>query len=521
MIMKTKYIFIGLLFALFLTFTISGCKKYDVALIEELSVNREFAPVALTAKVRNQTIVELNWTVDANVAHYVVEFSADDPDFNTVFKTVEVTAAELPIQVALEGETVYSIRVKAISARGLDDSKWALITATTLTEQIMLPPQPGDIEATQATLRWVANSNVTQLVVNPGDIIHDITAQEMIDGIATITGLTGETSYTVVLLNNTKTRGTSAFTTGIDVGDNTLVTPADDLFQMIADANPGDILLLEQGDYTAQTGTIALSKSITIQGLRVDFKPLLKVNFELTDGAVDVSLIDLDLQGDGEGSTTLTDVVRYTGIGNYNSLLISGCNIHNYARSFIAGNVLDAIVQSVTVENCIVTDVFTSGGDFIDFRNSDVLNVSVTTSTFNNCAPGRDFFRIDAAGTSNNTGLTVNVLLEDCTLYGISNTDDRILYVRFASNAITVRNNLFAATTAYYSNQSTTDPATVFSNNNYFGAPGFFDSTKTLYDNSGTYFNLDPGFVDPSTGDFKITNQTLLDNNIGDPRWRL
>ncbi|WP_338407102.1 DUF4957 domain-containing protein [uncultured Flavobacterium sp.] len=516
--MKTKYILKELLFTLLLTITISSCSRYDENVIEELSVNREFAPVALTAKVRNQTIVELNWTAKDNVDHYVVEFSADDPDFNTVFKTIEVTADQLPIQVALEGETVYSIRVKAISLTGLEDSKWAIAIATTLTEQLMLPSESGDIKALEATFRWVPNSNVTKIVVNPGAITHDITPQEKIDGIAIVTGLTSETAYTALLINNAKTRGVAAFTTGIDVGNNTLVTVDDDLFQMIADAASGDILLLEAGDYTAQTGTINLNKSITIQGLRSYSKPLLKVNFQLNAGAVDVNLIDLDLVGDD--GTSLSDVIRYTEVGNYNSLLVSGCNVHDFARSFIAGNVTGAIVQSVTVENSIVTNILTGGGDFIDFRNSDALNITVKTSTFNNCAPGRDFFRIDDAGTSTQTGLTCNVLLESCTLYGVSNTANRILYVRFQLNKITVKNNLFAETSAYYSNQSRTDPNPTLLNNNYFNAPGFFDSTKLRYDGSGTHTDLNPGFEDASTGNFKITNQTLLDNQVGDPRWR-
>lgn len=515
MIMKTKNI-IKVLFTIFLTITVTNC-GYNEDLIEELAVDREFAPVALSARVRNQTTVELNWTADDNVEHYIVEFSADDPNFGTIFLTVEVTANQLPIQIALEGETLYSIRVKAISGRGLDESKWSLTQAQTLTEQIMLPSEPGDIGATQAILRWPANSNVTHFIVQPGDIRHDITSQEKIDGVATITGLTGETDYTAVLYNNTKVRGSATFTTGIDVGDNTLVLPTDDLFQMIADAAPGDILLLEQGDYTSQTGTITLDKSITIQGLRTDFKPRLKVSFSIIDGAVDVNLIDLDLTGDL--ATLLTDVVRYTGAGNYNSLLVRGCNIHDYDRSFIAGNVTDAIVQSVTVENCIVTNVLTNGGDFIDFRNSDALNVSVTTSTFNNCAPGRDFFRLDDAGTSTQTGITANVLLDRCTIYACSNTADRILYVRFQLNKITVTNNLFAETTAYYSNQSRTDPSPTFNNNNYFNAPGFY-AVNTVYDATTTYTTLDPGFVDAAAGNFKITNQTLLDNQVGDPRWR-
>ncbi|HSQ46020.1 MAG TPA: DUF5123 domain-containing protein [Lutibacter sp.] len=497
---------------------ITSCDGYDENVIEELFVSREFAPVGLTAKVRNQTTVELNWTVNDNVDYYVVEFSADDPNFTTVFKTIEVKADELPVQVALEGETVYSIRVKAISLTGLEDSKWAVGTATTLTEQLMLPAQDGDIKALEATFRWVPNSNVTQIVINPGAITHVITPQEKTAGIATVTGLTSETNYTAQLMNNTKIRGTSAFKTGIDVGDNTLVMITDDLFQMIANAAPGDILLLEAGDYTAQTGTINLNKSITIQGLRNYDKPRLKVNFQINAGAIDVNLIDLDLVGDG---TNLSDVVRYTEVGNFNSLLISGCNIHDFDRSFIAGNITGAIVNSVIVENSILTNILTNGGDFIDFRNSDALNITVKTSTFNNCAPGRDFFRLDAAGTSNNKGLTINVLLESCTLIGVSNTDDRILYVRFNAHAITVRNNLFASTNAYYSNQTTTSQATVFLNNNYFNAPGFFDSTKILYDKSGTHTALDPGFVNAAEGNFKITNQTLLDNQVGDPRWRL
>lgn len=512
--MKTKNI-VKVLFTLFLTITVTNC-GYNEDLIEELAVDREFAPVALTARVRNQTTVELNWAVDENINHYVAEFSADDPDFNNIFTTVNVTPDQLPVQVQLEGETLYSIRVKAVSDRGLEDSKWSLTQAQTLTEQIMLPSEPGDIEAVQATLRWVANSNVTHLMLQPGDIRHDITPQEKIDGVALVTGLTGETDYTAILYNNTKVRGSANFTTGIDVGDNTLVLPTDDLFQMIADATPGDILLLEQGDYTSQSGSITLDKSITIQGLRTDFKPRLKVSFSIVNGAADVNLIDLDLTGE---PTVLLDVVRYTGAGNYNSLLVKGCNIHDYDRSFIAGNVTDAIVQSVMVENCVVTNVLTSGGDFIDFRNSDALNVSVTTSTFNNCAPGRDFFRLDDAGTSTQTGITANVLLDHCTIYKCSNTDDRILYVRFQLNKITVTNNLFAETTAYYSNQSRTDPNPTFNNNNYFNAPAFY-ATNTVYDATTTYTTLDPGFVDAASGNFKITNQTLLDNQVGDPRWR-
>lgn len=514
--MKTTYKFKSLLLAVLVIFTISSCNKPE-DLIEEVSFEREFAPIGLKAMVRNQIAVELSWTKDDDVEDYVVEISENE-EFSTIAETVQVKASQLPIQISLKGETHYYIRVKAVSSRGLQDSKWATATATTLTEQLFLSGQPGDIQATEAVLRWTPNSDVTQITITPGDITHVISDQEKTEGIATITGLTGETDYTATLFNNAVIRGVTSFTTGIDIGDGVLVTPEDDLFQMIADASPGDVLVLDAGDYTAQAGSISLTKSITLRGLRSFDKPRLKVSFSIKTGAEDVELIDLDLTGDTP--LELIDFIRYTEPGNYNSLLITGCNIHDYDRSFIAGNATSAIVNSIIVDNNVVTNILTSGGDFIDFRNSDVLDIAVKNSTFNNCAPGRDFFRIDNAGDSNNIGLTMQVLLDSCTFYGGANSSNRILYVRFSDNAITVRNTLFAETSAYYSNQSTTDPNTVFANNNYFNAPGFTDSSQRLFDESGTSTNLDPGFGNASAGDFTISNQTLIDNNVGDPRWR-
>ena len=108
--MKKIFIIKGLLATLLLTVLVSSCTGYSEDLLDVLDVNRVFSPIGLTAKVRNQTTVELNWTTRDNVDHYTVEFSADDPEFKTIFKTLQVAATELPIQVALEGETIYSIR---------------------------------------------------------------------------------------------------------------------------------------------------------------------------------------------------------------------------------------------------------------------------------------------------------------------------------------------------------------------------------------------------------------------------
>ena len=95
------------------------------------------------------------------------------------------------------------------------------------------------------------------------------------------------------------------------------------------------------------------------------------------------------------------------------------------------------------------------------------------------------------------------------------------MYVRFQENKITVQNTLITNTASEgYSDQSRTDQNPTFSNNNYFNADGFYDTTQTVFDGSGTYTLFDPGYVDAANGDFTVTNQTIIDNEVGDPRWR-
>ncbi|KQB39106.1 DUF5123 domain-containing protein [Flavobacterium sp. L1I52] len=514
---KIKYIVKGLLASLLLVLSVSSCDSYNVDLIDELLVDRAFSPIDLKATVRNQTNVELNWTTREDVDHYVVEFSADDETFATIYKTVNVQATELPVTVALEGETKYSIRVKAVSARGLEDSKWSVVTATTLSEQIFTSIIDGDILAKEATLRWIPNSSVTQITIAPGDITHVITAQEKMDGVATITGLSGETAYTATLWNGTKKRGVLTFTTGIDVGDATLISPTDDLLQKIADAASGDVLVLEPGDYTAQVGTVSLAKSITLRGLRSFDKPKLKLGFLVNPGLANLSLIDLDLTG----NAAYTDVIKFEAAMTCGDILISGCEIRDYNRSLITVNSLAVKMNSFTVENSIISKGTTTSGDFIDLRSGFVASLMLKNSTFNDCVNGRDFIREDN-GSSNSftgTGLTSNISIESCTLYLPRMTNsNRILYVRLATNTSTVNKNLFIDTPAIYSNQSTTtDP--VCNSNNYYNSPNLFSSTIAKYDKSSNYTTLDPQVLSKATGDFTISNQTLKDNLIGDPRW--
>ncbi|MCW5912349.1 MAG: DUF4957 domain-containing protein [Cyclobacteriaceae bacterium] len=490
--------------------------------VTELELNRALTPTQLVARIRDLTAIELTWSVRQGVDHYVVEFSEDSLVFNTIIFTEEVTADQLPYRRTFSGETRYSARVKAVK-NGTGDSNWTAVTIMTAQENIFLPVQPGDIQATTATLRWPENSDVTDLLINPGNIQRTLTTDEKAAGIATITGLTGSTEYNVLLRRDSKNRGSVTFTTLIDIGDATLVEPADNLSDVIAAAGNGDVLVLAPGDYTVFTGSITLNKSIAIKGLYPYDKPKLHVQFMIEAGAASVEVKDVDFSGDG----TLNDLFRFNSASvTYTSLKILSSNVHDFTRSIIAGNVA-ATVQSVVIDDCIMTDINSSGGDFIDFRNTYLADLTITNSTFDNCTPTRDFVRMDAASGLSGTGLTSNVLIDHCTFYGaVNNTGStrRLLYVRFNANTLTVKNSLIVQSTGFYANQTTTSQP-VCANNNYFNAQRFYDIafetvSNLKVDNSGTHTLLDPGFVNADAGNFTITNQTLKDNEVGDPRWR-
>jgi hypothetical protein len=533
--MKNKYISKSFLIG-FLSLAGFACEDLADPLVEELEVSRAFSPTELTARIRNLTTIELDWKPRADAAHYIVEYSEDSLAFTNIVRTITVAPDALPVKEVFDGQTRYSARVKAVSAAGVEDSKWTAVTIMTELENIFLPIQDGDIGAVAATLRWPANSDVTHVKIAPGNTERQITAEEKTAGVATVTGLTGETDYTVTLFKGTKQRGQIKFKTLIDIGDATAVHPEDDLSAMIAAAASGDVLVLFPGEYLVNAGAIiTLNKSIAIKGLYPNNKPILHVQFAMIAGATDVTVTDVDLDGtftpQGGVPTVIDHAFQYNASGTYGTLMVSGSTIHDYGKSLVTGQLASgsaaAQITEINFDNCVVTNIQTISADFIDFRASYVAKLSLTNSTFNTCAVGRDFIRFDAAAGLTGTGKTSTVLIDHCTLYGVSNNltgTRRLTYVRFNANAITVKNSIIAQSTGIYTNQaSTTQP--VCANNNYFNAQRFYDATVEVIaglkvDNSGTHKTLDPGFTNAAGGDFTVSNQTLKDNQVGDPRWR-
>ena len=494
-----------------------SCSDDRAEEITSIGYERLFSPIKIEAFVINRTDARLSWTLNKDVESYSLEVFADDSlSFaGTPVRTYnDVTGDQLPYYIReLDGETQYSVRIKSV-ASGKNESKWSGVTFKTGTENIYLPFQDGDVKATAVTLRWTPNRTLTTILLEPGGIVHTVTAAEIAAGSATIEGLTAETTYTATLKNGTKTRGIVEFMTLVDIGNAIAVYPEDDLLALLAAANDGDAFALFPGTYGAGD-MFVVNKSIEIKGVYPYNKPVLNGYISLEAGA-GLLLKDVTLDG---GALQGQSIVFNTGEVTYNALTVEGCEIRNYVKGVFYLNVA-SLVESITFHNNLIYNIQCDGGDFMDSRKGAFNSLTLTNNTIYNSAAGRDLIRYDDA-SSVFPGMTSTILVDHNTLHGVCNSSSkRLFYVRFKENKITFTNNIVAETAAIFTNQTNTDPSPTFSGNNYFNAPNLFSasgSASKFFDDSAG--SEDPGFVDAANGDFTLTNELLKAKGTGDPRW--
>ncbi len=498
----------------------AACSETDELL--EVNYDRLFSVNEdnLSVNVISRTTLRISWRAVDNAEAYVIELFADDEEM--LFEgdpnlTVETTYESPYLIEGLLGETIYSGRIKAISSE-IADSKWVNFTFETDSENILNSIPASNLGISWVTLTWLAGAEVTSIVVETanGDwsTSHTLTADEIAAGEATIDGLSGNTTYTARLLNGEKTRGTATFTTNYD---GTAITPTGDsatdtanLLEAIENTTDG-IVAIQPGTLVID-GNIALTNSIALIAA-TGVQPVVQgAAFNLNSSITNLRFSNIIFDGNNQS--------RFLNINNTNLVLgditIENCEILNYSAQLIYNNNASTL-NSLTIVNSIVHDMGTSG-DFIDFRAGPLRNLSITQSTFYNGI--RDFIRMD--DSSGSFGGSVDITVEQCTFYNITGAADkqkRIFYVRYTDNFIKFQNNIFTySPVMYFTSESKTNTIN-FKNNYYYEADDCLQAGEygTQWDTSGTVIN--PGFLDPENGDFTVTNNDLLYEGAGDPRW--
>lgn len=498
---------------------LSSCKENLLQEITELNLSRALSPTDLTAQVVDRTGVRLNWKKVNNADLYTIEIFDNAEFAGTPAKAVdEVTMDQLPYTISgLEGETIYSVRVKAIG-EGIEDSKWISTTFTTGVEQIFNEIDAETLTATSVTLTWPAGEAATEIILTPGDIRHTVTSEEEEAGVVTITGLSSDVTYTATLKNGEKTRGVISFTTLLGEGV-TKVTAEEDLATVIAEAEEGAVLALEPGTYIIADVSLAISKTVTLQGYRPSDKPVIQgIVFKVSKNA-GLTLKDLILDATG-GSTDQTVIYDEDIDSPYGSFSMENCEVKNYEKGIFYVN-RKARIPSVTFKNNIIHDIECNGGDFIDFRNGIADAFYFIDNTVYNSATARDLFRMDSGGSTNFSTVDSKITITQNTFYSVVNSaSSRYLYIRLAKHSISFTKNLIVASNGYYTNQGATT-ITELSGNNYYNAPNFTASTQSNAKNdTGNYTTLNPEFTDAANGNFTVNNVDLKLNGIGASRWR-
>lgn len=508
--------------------TVSSCSN-QMDEITSLILDRNYAPVELTAKVVNKTNVKLTW-VKSNADSYTIEVFQDDSltFAGTPVKTItNIQASDIPYTVnSLQGETNYSFRVKAVTKDDASrDSKWSTAYVETEAENILSAVnEETDITATTVTLNWPAGQTATSIVATNNDsfasnvITHTITADEIAAGKATISGLTPETNYTLKLYNNTKTRGTVKVKTAIDLGGATLVKAGSDLKTCIDNANDGDVLALMPGTYPINTidGNMPLNKSIAIKSVRSYDKAIIQGGFQLSNGAA-LSLTQLVL--DGNNNTTIKYVADYKTAGKFGDLTIEGCDVKGYTGGVYYVNIA-ADITNLKINNSIIHNISTAS-DFMDCRLGAIHNLTFTNNTVY-AISCRDFFRYDNKASSF-PGVTPYINVDHNTLDGLGSVNKGVFYVRFTGTSIAFTNNIVSNSTGLFCKFAPTSIPN-FSGNNYYNSPNFVEATDdktnvgiTVYDNTGTSYN--PSYADYANHDFTVKSEDLKSSKTGDPRW--
>ena len=504
------------------TVALASCS--DVAdEITSIVYNRNFSPTSVEAKVRNRTNIELSWNLGDGVTNYNVEVYANDSltFAGSPVKSFSVSPDEVPVLIkGLEGETQYSFRVQATDGNSSRDSKWSSAYAKTEAEQIFKNVAEEDIKGSSVTLRWTAGEKAATIELTPGDIVYNVTDDDIAAGAATITGLTPETEYKALLKSATgKTRGTITFKTGIDLAETDILVKAGaDIAAAIKDAPEGYRLVVEPGEYGIATdeaafgGSITISKQLTIKGLRQNEHPVIKGRFKV-EAPFAVDQVTLDGTGTDGGQC-----FDFTAEGEVESLTVTNSEIKNYTKGFFYINKA-VLVNTITIDGNIISNIECDGGDLFDCRKGGYNKFDLKNNTIYNSAKGRDFVRMDDA--SGSISATPVITIDHNTIVGACNdAGKRILYVRFKGNSINFTNNIVASSAGNFSNQKNTAEPT-FSNNIYFEADGYVtagaNANALFVDGEGTI--LDPQFKDAANGDFTIGNDNVKDKKAGDPRW--
>ena len=217
-------------------------------------------------------------------------------------------------------------------------------------------------------------------------------------------------------------------------------------------------------------------------------------------------------------------------------IIINTCNIDNLRGSLYTDNGVKYCVGTWLITNSVVHFNLDGTGtieqnSLINAYGGHINNFTAQNTTMYNTGTEsvQYLLRYNNSGRCNRTGYLADyVNFRNCTFYGFR-CSQFCNYGGLAGQATSnyvVTSNIFVDCGDVIARRilggRLGSASASFSNNTYMNADGTFQSVNGScagYDDSGTAIEENPGFADPTNGDFTVSGSAQISLGTGDPRW--
>lgn len=294
------------------------------------------------------------------------------------------------------------------------------------------------------------------------------------------------------------------------------VLPDEDLGEVVAAAEEGDVVILSDGTY-AGNKTIEITKSITIKAANSGAAFLSQYQFAVPAGSTvaDIVLEGLYAEYDDTGDNGKYFFQVNTATSVVTNLTIRDCRISRFGRGVVRGTTTGAKIDNLLIDNCILeensNDSSNAGYANINPQKLNAKSIQITNTTFYNSQAA--IFRYE--GTES---LTLNI--EKCTVLNCGSASGRKMVEigGTATHTISIKDCIFSGSYDAVTPEKKAIDLKAMGDIENCLLEGYSDPLTAGVNNeslvTGTVTSFD-------IVNFKIeTNPTTL-SGIGDPRWTL